>query len=45
MEVQLLEKGKSMRLIVGLVTAILLPVAIVVVAFSCAKAFIEEGIK
>lgn len=34
-----------MRLIVGLVTAVLLPVAIVVVAMQCAKAYIEEGIK
>jgi hypothetical protein len=45
MESQLLEKGKSMRIIVGLVTAVLLPVAIVVVAMRCAKAFIERGIE
>jgi hypothetical protein len=34
-----------MRIIVGLVTAVLLPVAIVVVAFCCAKSFVKEGIK
>jgi hypothetical protein len=34
-----------MRIIVGLVTALLLPVAVVVVAMRCAKSFIERGIE
>jgi hypothetical protein len=34
-----------MRVIVGIVTAVLLPVAIVVVAMRCAKSFIERGIE
>jgi hypothetical protein len=44
-EAQLLGKEKSMRIIVGLVTAVLLPIAILVVAMQCAKAYIEEGIR
>jgi hypothetical protein len=34
-----------MRVIVGLVTAVLLPVAVLVVAMRCAKAFVERGIQ
>ncbi len=34
-----------MRVVVGLVTAVLLPVAVLVVAMQCAKAYIEEVIK
>ena len=34
-----------MRKVVGLVTLLLLPVAVVVVAFQCAMAFIAESIR
>jgi hypothetical protein len=34
-----------MRKVVGLVTLLLLPIAVVVVAFQCAKAFIEDTIR
>ena len=34
-----------MRIIVGLVTAVLLPIAILVVAMQCAKSYIEEVIR
>ena len=44
-ESQLLGKEKLMRIIVGLVTAVLLPVAVLVVAMRCAKAFVERGIR
>ena len=38
-------KGKFMRIIVGLVTALLLPIAVLVVAMRCAKAFVEREIR
>jgi len=34
-----------MRTVVGLITFILLPLVMVVVAFQCAKAYVEESIK
>jgi hypothetical protein len=34
-----------MRIIVGVITFILLPLVIVVVAFKCAMAFVEESIR
>jgi hypothetical protein len=34
-----------MRTIVGAITFILLPLVMVVVAFQCAKAYVEESIR
>jgi len=34
-----------MRTIVGAITFVLLPLVIVVVAFQCAKAYVEESIR
>jgi hypothetical protein len=45
LEPQLLGKEKFMRIIVGVVTAVLLPIAILVVAMQCAKSFVEEVIR